>query len=1262
MKKLFSRFERIDQGAAREANNFVGKVFTVGRHTVTVEDVIAEGGFAIVFLVKGSNNVRYALKRMFVNEEHGLNVCKREIQIASNLSGHKNIIGFVDSVINHVGGGVYEVLMLMHYYKGHVLQLMNEKLHTGFSEQEVLKIFCDICEAVSRLHHCQTPIVHRDLKVENILISDSGHYVLCDFGSATAKSLNPQVQGVAAVEEEILKYTTLAYRAPEMVELYSGKLITTKADIWALGCLLYKLCFFSLPFGESALAIQSGNFTIPDNSRYSKQMHSLIRYMLEVQPEKRPDIFQVSYVAFSLAGKECPVQNLHNSSIPNIEQLPVPQCDSEGRMSSSKPPRSLQVPVVEGTSVAPRQRPKGSQAPPGVGGLPLIPQNALPSSRRPTPTTPQPQVPPATPNPGSDPKEETVTPDISSHQSEVQEAVPDYESIRSPCAATTPFGVNTKPGLLPPPPQASASAPSSAITTPSQPSQPGSKLGSSSLEAFFTPYCSGEQQNIASAAPQGSNGATVLCITGDQVPFSAAANGPVVGGSSGGSFMPSGSNLASPAAPLAGQQQQGIQAQGVSVDSISSTQPASGASSERLAPVLTPPSSPTPSQKSHHRRNVSDTSAFVKPFVQETSQFLAPFEVSLGRASSPHEGNPHWNPFAEPASTSAVDPTDPEDHFFGQEFDKIRRGSQSSISNVKSRESLVMSSGDLVDPFGAAPFSRSGKPGRARNSSGKTALNLLSTTPSQAGGPLDEDAAGYVPLYEDHGDGIVIRARHCSENSSASQEGSQGGRSTKEALASFGAFARIPVEDRSKYEKLLDDVDEDCARGESTRKHKLTGDEDKDSIGSASDLQARVELSEEEDTEEVGRQRASKRIDPKKELFVASKQPLVSADSGARAVVTETGTLQARGFQDMFVGHMEGDKPLLEDEDQLSETEIRPAAEEEHLSVCKVQKSLLPPPKRESFPTEGAVANRDSADVFTQAPFRKPRPPRKLSEPTRPLVHATSSSSVVQPLVSSVPPLAVPTATAVATPSAMKQHSYTRSAFSDYKVAAQDYRVDYQRLSVHANSESELTRGHSEADLFGSAPFTHLKATPNSKGLFKESMSAVPQPSSRHNSVVSMSVAPQPHAPTIPTRTQSHQDLFGSTPFAVESTSGLRETMETTLAIAAHTGNVAKTRPDSPESPTSSDEEGSLRKFRKDKKRYQQLRTEDAIMTEDLVEGSRRVAVHLRASASRKDKRKTEKASNAFSNLSFEDIGSEEDTSASSFVTEVHFRTSAVSK
>jgi len=42
-------------------------------------------------------------------------------------------------------------------------------------------------------------------KVENILLNDSGNYVLCDFGSATNKYLNPQKDGVNVVEEEIKK-------------------------------------------------------------------------------------------------------------------------------------------------------------------------------------------------------------------------------------------------------------------------------------------------------------------------------------------------------------------------------------------------------------------------------------------------------------------------------------------------------------------------------------------------------------------------------------------------------------------------------------------------------------------------------------------------------------------------------------------------------------------------------------------------------------------------------------------------------------------------------------------------------------------------------------------------------------------------------------------------------------------------------------------------------------------------------------------------
>jgi AP2-associated kinase len=206
-------------------------------------------------------------------------------------------------------------MLLTVYYPGHfrfniatlllqsdnVLQLMNSRLlqNKWFTHKEILDIFCDICEAVgmknvdskyrilinsARLHHSKTPVIHRDLKVENILIDRRTNigrpiYVLCDFGSATTKVLTKEHYTHAFMEEEIQRYTTLSYRSPEMIDLFTGIpiglwinivsllstiILDTKIDIWAMGILLYKLCYFALPFGESALAIQSGLFTFPE--------------------------------------------------------------------------------------------------------------------------------------------------------------------------------------------------------------------------------------------------------------------------------------------------------------------------------------------------------------------------------------------------------------------------------------------------------------------------------------------------------------------------------------------------------------------------------------------------------------------------------------------------------------------------------------------------------------------------------------------------------------------------------------------------------------------------------------------------------------------------------------------------------------------------------------------------------------------------------------------------------------------------------------
>uniref|UniRef100_UPI0037E95D4B AP2-associated protein kinase 1 isoform X2 n=1 Tax=Semicossyphus pulcher TaxID=241346 RepID=UPI0037E95D4B len=404
MKKFFdTRRELVSSGPGPGAGgggagsggggSFIGRVFSIGRHQVTVDEIVAEGGFAIVFLVHTHQGVRCALKRMYVNNEHDLQICKLEIQIMRDLVGNKNIVGFLDSSITAVGAGdVWEVLILMDFCRGgQVVNLMNQRLQTGFTEAEVLQIFCDTCEAVARLHQCKTPIIHRDLKVENILLHDRGHYVLCDFGSATNHFQNPQAEGVPVVEEEIKKYTTLSYRAPEMVNLYGGKVITTKADIWAMGCLLYKLCYFTLPFGESQVAICDGSFTIPDNSRYSQDMHCLIRYMLEPDPEKRPDIYQISYFAFKLSRRECPVQNVHNSPIPAKLPEPIRASEAVAKKSQIKARLTDPVPTLE-TSIAPRQRPKAGQAQPQPisGILPIQP--ALTPRKRPNVAAGTPQA------------------------------------------------------------------------------------------------------------------------------------------------------------------------------------------------------------------------------------------------------------------------------------------------------------------------------------------------------------------------------------------------------------------------------------------------------------------------------------------------------------------------------------------------------------------------------------------------------------------------------------------------------------------------------------------------------------------------------------------------------------------------------------------------------------------------------------------------------------------------------------------------------
>lgn len=96
MRRLFDALT-----SSQSQSEYVGKNVKVGKYSITIESVIAEGGFAIVYCAKinESKGGKCALKRMFVNDEDQLAVCQREIRLMKELNGHKNIVRYMAHMI-----------------------------------------------------------------------------------------------------------------------------------------------------------------------------------------------------------------------------------------------------------------------------------------------------------------------------------------------------------------------------------------------------------------------------------------------------------------------------------------------------------------------------------------------------------------------------------------------------------------------------------------------------------------------------------------------------------------------------------------------------------------------------------------------------------------------------------------------------------------------------------------------------------------------------------------------------------------------------------------------------------------------------------------------------------------------------------------------------------------------------------------------------------------------------------------------------------
>lgn len=262
-----------------------GTKVQVGNHRVVIEKYLSEGGFAHVYVVRDPSSTKketLVLKRVAVPDKESLVEMRTEVDTMKKLQGHRHIVTYIDSHASQLKGGGYEVFLLMeHCAGGGLIDFMNTRLQNRLTEPEILKIISDVSEGVACMHYLKPPLLHRDLKVENVLISAKGSnptYKLCDFGSSAPP--RPAATNAAEgrlIEDDIQRHTTLQYRSPEMIDVYRKRPIDEKSDIWALGVLLYKLCYYTTPFEEQGqMAILTATYKYPAYPRFSDKLKLLI--------------------------------------------------------------------------------------------------------------------------------------------------------------------------------------------------------------------------------------------------------------------------------------------------------------------------------------------------------------------------------------------------------------------------------------------------------------------------------------------------------------------------------------------------------------------------------------------------------------------------------------------------------------------------------------------------------------------------------------------------------------------------------------------------------------------------------------------------------------------------------------------------------------------------------------------------------------------------------------------------------------------------
>ena len=157
------------------------------------------------------------------------------------------------------------------------------EMNKPIPQDQILELFYQCASALCYCH--KSNIIHRDIKPQNLFMTETKDIKIGDFGISTARN-NKQANSIAI--------GTQRYMAPEM---FGNQVYDAKIDVHALGCTFHLMCYFALPrdiivyndgFGQHGAIADVDQNKYKNLNFYSKEIYMLIQRMIERDVNKRP--------------------------------------------------------------------------------------------------------------------------------------------------------------------------------------------------------------------------------------------------------------------------------------------------------------------------------------------------------------------------------------------------------------------------------------------------------------------------------------------------------------------------------------------------------------------------------------------------------------------------------------------------------------------------------------------------------------------------------------------------------------------------------------------------------------------------------------------------------------------------------------------------------------------------------------------------------------------------------------------------------------